>query len=330
MPMNTLQASEHTQHQFTALRPKDQYKQFLCIIHQWCHLKLLKCTGHGHDPLGISNTKQGDCTLLCPACPHPGKNLPQDWRSIKPEIQFLYSLFRALSKDSNDPSLSEGWAYFVEESTYKSYLSHHVNDVQEKSTCSSHNAINMADTTASWGLNATGIGIVVCARHGMKLANGIGDLQKGERYVNMDYLFASALDSTTVNRLNISYDITCQWHRPLYQRMMSLPQAVRLDLSAKHVSFFVPKFHLPAHIMPCQWKYSFNWTHGVGCTDGEVPECGWAHINPVGLSTKVMGPGHCCDTIDNFFSNWNWKKTIMLGRCIMGYHVKVMNHIDHE
>ncbi|KAI6168037.1 hypothetical protein EDD17DRAFT_1773109 [Pisolithus thermaeus] len=307
--------------------PKDQYKQFLRIIRQWHHLKLLKRTGCGHDPLGISNTKQGDCALLCPACPHPGKNLLQDWRSIKPEKQFLYSLFvaldtnfqlkqRAVSKDSNDPSLSEGWAYFMEESTYKSYLSHHVNDVQEK--------INMADTKASQGLDATGIGIVVCARHGMKLANGIGDLQKGERYMNMDYLFASALSGTTVNRLNISYDIACQWHRSLYQRMMSLPQAVRLDLSAKHVLFFVPKFLLPTHIMPCQWKYSFNWTCRVGHTNGEAPEHGWAHINPVGSSTKVMGPGHRCDTIDDFFGDWNWKKTITLGSTI---HQKISEAI---
>ncbi|KAI6040184.1 hypothetical protein EDC04DRAFT_2867759 [Pisolithus marmoratus] len=299
--------------------------KFLHIIRQWCHLKLLKCTGCGHDPLGISNTKQGDCALLCPACPHPGKNLLQDWRSVKPEKQLLYSLFRrVVSKDSNDPSLSEGWAYFVEEGAYKSYLSHHANDVQEKSTCSSHNAVNMADTKANQGLNATGVGIVVCARHGMKLANGIGDLQKGERYVNMDYLFTSALSSTTVDRLNISYDIACQWHRSLYQRTMSLPQAVQLDLSAKHVSFFVPKFHLPAHIMPCQWKYSFNWTCRVGCTNSEVPECGWAHINPVGSSTKVMGPGHRHDTIGDFFGDWNWKKTIMLRSTI---HQKISEAI---
>ncbi|KAI6038070.1 hypothetical protein EDC04DRAFT_2868514 [Pisolithus marmoratus] len=272
-------------------QPKDWYKQFLHIIHQWCHLKLLKHTGHGHDPLGISNTKKGDCALLFPACPHPGKNLPQ------------------VSKDSNDPSLSKGWAYFVEGSTYKLYLSHHANGIQEKSMCSIHSAINMADTKGNQSLNSTGIGIVVCARHGMKLANGVRDLQKGERYVNMDYLFALALSSTAVNRLNVSYDIAWQWHKSLYQRMMSLPQ--------EHVSFFVPKFHLPAHITPCQWKYSFNWMHGVGHTDGEVPECGWAHINPVGLSTKVMGPGHHCDTIDDFFSNWNWKKTIALGGCII-------------
>lgn len=128
----------------------------------------------------------------------------------------------------------------------------------------------------------------------------------------MDYLFASALRHTAVDRLNISYDIMCQWHKSLYQRMSSLPQEVQIDLRTKHVLFFVPKFHLPAHITPCQWRFSFNWTCGVGHTDGEAPERGWADINPIASSTKVMGPGHRHDTKDNFFGDWNWKKTITL------------------
>lgn len=48
----------------------------------------------------------------------------------------------------------------------------------------SHNAVNMADTKSSKGFAATGVGTVDCARHDMKLANGVGDLQKGERYVH--------------------------------------------------------------------------------------------------------------------------------------------------
>jgi hypothetical protein len=39
----------------------------------------------------------------------------------------------------------------------------------------------MADTKASHGLAATGVGTVDCARHEMKLPNGVGDLQKGEK-----------------------------------------------------------------------------------------------------------------------------------------------------
>jgi len=41
----------------------------------------------------------------------------------------------------------------------------------------------MADTKVSQGLAATGVGTIDCARHNMKLPNGVGDLQKGERHV---------------------------------------------------------------------------------------------------------------------------------------------------
>lgn len=41
----------------------------------------------------------------------------------------------------------------------------------------------MADSKMSHGLAATGVGTIDCARHNMKLPNGVGDLQKGERYV---------------------------------------------------------------------------------------------------------------------------------------------------
>ncbi|KAG1796573.1 uncharacterized protein BJ212DRAFT_1592119 [Suillus subaureus] len=44
----------------------------------------------------------------------------------------------------------------------------------------SHNAVNMANVKTSRGLAATGVGTVDCARHDMKLPNGVGDLQKGE------------------------------------------------------------------------------------------------------------------------------------------------------
>jgi hypothetical protein len=48
----------------------------------------------------------------------------------------------------------------------------------------------MADTKASRGLAATGVGTVDCARHEMKLPNGVGDLQKGEKYVGYNHLQA--------------------------------------------------------------------------------------------------------------------------------------------
>jgi len=133
------------------------------------------------------------------------------------------------------------------------------------------------------------------------------------RYVNMDYAFASAIRHTDVTILKVSYDIACQWHKALYQRMDKMPTSLQLNLRDRNLTFLVPKFHLPAHIPSCQWSFSFNWSKGVGRTDGEEPERGWANLNPAASSTKDMGPGHCRDTLDDYFGDWNWKKLIGLG-----------------
>ena len=89
---------------------------------------------------------------------------------------------------------------------------------------------------------------------------------------------------------------------------------MRLDYKNKTVNAFVPKFHLPAHIAQCQWKYSFNFIKGAGRTDGEAPERGWSTLNAVASSTKEMGPGHRRDTLDDIIGDSNWKKVIGLGK----------------
>jgi hypothetical protein len=58
------------------------------MIREWRHLKMLKRSGHGHlkDEL---ETQSHSCTLLCPACPLPGINLPPNWESAPKEKRFL-------------------------------------------------------------------------------------------------------------------------------------------------------------------------------------------------------------------------------------------------
>ncbi|KAH7905178.1 hypothetical protein BJ138DRAFT_1231765, partial [Hygrophoropsis aurantiaca] len=315
----------------TGLSPlKDRYEAFLRMIREWRHLKMLKRAGRGHVEDGVDTTTAGQCAVLCPACPQPGKNLPDGWQDAPLEKRWLYSLFVAIdanfrlkrkivSKDSVDPSLGKGWAYFVEETAYKLHLIARQNDPQEvrKSTCLSHSAVNDAETKDSRGLAATGVGAVDCARHNMKLPNGVGDLQKGERYANMDYIFFSSIWNFPVDFLNISYDIACQWHKNLWKRMENIPSALRLDYQSKSINFLVPKFHLPAHVDRCQTNFSFNFVPGVGRTDGEAIERGWANINPVASSTKEMGPGNRRDTLDDHFGDWNWKKVVNLGPSIL-------------
>ncbi|KAG1886404.1 uncharacterized protein F5891DRAFT_1132498 [Suillus fuscotomentosus] len=294
----------------TGLLPiKDRYESFTRMIREWRHLKMLKRSGRGHDPSGVDGTVEGECTVLCPACPHPGKNLPAGWKDAP--RQWLYGLFlaidanfrlkrKAISNDGVDPSLSHGWGYFVEDKAYKDFLHSGADSVQEKSTCSSHNTVNMADTKSNHGLATTGLGTVDCARHNMKLPNAVGDLQKGERYINMDYFFFSTLRHTALDNLNISYDIACQWHKKLWHRMSAFPISMHLSHAVKTISFF------------CQTSFS---------TDGEAPEHGWANINPVTSSTKEMGPGARRDTLDDYFGDLNWKKVVGLGHAML-YKIK--------
>ena len=52
---------------------------FIRMAHEWRHLKMTKRSGRGHDPTGVSQTKEGECAVLCPACPQPGKNMLPGW-----------------------------------------------------------------------------------------------------------------------------------------------------------------------------------------------------------------------------------------------------------
>ncbi|KAF8805690.1 hypothetical protein BYT27DRAFT_7067644, partial [Phlegmacium glaucopus] len=76
--------------------PKDKYMSFIRMAHEWRHLKMTKHSGRGHDPAGVSQTKEGECAVLCPACPQPGKNMPPGWEDKPENRQYLYALFLAL------------------------------------------------------------------------------------------------------------------------------------------------------------------------------------------------------------------------------------------
>jgi hypothetical protein len=58
-----------------------RYKQFLLMMREWRHLKMLKRAGRGHDDGRVSATKRGELAVLCPTCPQPRMNLPANWMS---------------------------------------------------------------------------------------------------------------------------------------------------------------------------------------------------------------------------------------------------------
>ncbi|KAF8149064.1 hypothetical protein B0H34DRAFT_734685 [Crassisporium funariophilum] len=307
---------------------KDRYRTLLRVVREYRHIKMLKQAGRGHDREGAEGTKCGQCAVLCPACPQPGINLPPDWQDAPPERRFLYTLFvgldanfrlkrRMISNHASDPSLAKGWAYFVDKDDYKAFL-HAFGKiiVQEPSNCSNHDAVNKQ--RGKEGFAASGVGTCDCTRHDMKRPNSVGDLQLGEAYVNMDFLFFCSLIGNELVEVVVSYDIACQWSIHLWERMQIYPVWMHIDHEERtSFRFLIPKFHLPAHIRACQTTYSFNYNKYSGRTDGEGVERGWGHINPVATSTREMGPGSRRDTLDDHFGDWNWTKTCGMGALLL-------------
>ncbi|KAJ7022851.1 hypothetical protein C8F04DRAFT_970965 [Mycena alexandri] len=311
----------------TGTVPQDRYDELLRMTREWRHLEMLKRAARGHDPAGVEATQAGECALLCPACPQPGKNLPPDWKEAPKSRRFLYALFLALdanfrmrrkkvSSEEKDLSLGDGWSFYCEIAPYYSYLTKNWKQKQERSTCVAHDAVDKPDRE-SRGTASSGIATVDCARHNMKRPNSVGDLQLGERYINMDYIFFIGLARSEISELFVSYDIACQWHKNIWERMKTFDREVRFVRGKKFCVFLIPKFHLPAHIEACNIFFSFRLTRYVGMTDGEAPERGWSMLNPLASSTVEMGPGMRRDTINDAFNNMNHKKILGLRKAML-------------
>ncbi|KAE9383382.1 hypothetical protein BT96DRAFT_1009261, partial [Gymnopus androsaceus JB14] len=161
------------------------------------------------------------------------------------------------------------------------------------STCTGLAALDHANTKFSRGYATTGVGLGVCAHHKFIQKNGAVDLQKGERYANMDYAYASIPPTS----------------RP--EAHEGLPSLVRCDLSKQDVRFVIPKLHIYGHQLLCQLKFSLNWLRGAGRTDGEGIERPWAHLSPIATSTRDMGPdeftagrGSITESWERMIRNW--------------------------
>jgi hypothetical protein len=146
----------------------------------------------------------------------------------------------------------------------------------------------------------------------------------------MDYLFYMSLRYSKLLTFVVAYNIVCQWSANIRQHMSMLDHSFHFLDGRVHVIYLVPKFHLPAHVAACRTHLSFNLMKGVGRTDGEAPERGWAEVNPLAPSTKEMGPGSRRDTLDAHFGDYNWRKVVGMGEQLMfGVFISLdlMHHI---
>ncbi|KAJ7641081.1 hypothetical protein FB45DRAFT_1021857 [Roridomyces roridus] len=192
--------------------------------------------------------------------------------------------------------MGDGLGYFCKresEDGYKAYIEKHASE-QEVSNCSGFQAMFMANTRRVKGLRTTGVGGVTCSRHNMWRPNGMGDLQVGERYCNMEFLLLSAVLHFSLLCLVVSYDIACQFSIHFWDRMSKMPSALQLKIPRENLWWKVPNFHLPPHKKRCHGPYSFHWMPGAGMTHGETVEQNWAldkisdHVLPKRLAVAIQ------------------------------------------
>ncbi|PPR02990.1 hypothetical protein CVT24_012178 [Panaeolus cyanescens] len=312
--------------------PKSKYRMLMRMMLQYRHLLMAKWAGRGLEPSGIEGSLPGEWAMICLSCPYPGINLPDDWESAPEEDQFLYRAYTAMdanfrlknqlvSNYSQDPGMGIGLSFMVPREPYERYQLVKRKD-DDISTCVGFQAMSQANTRFSRGLRYTGVAGVFCARSETFLPLGVANLQKGERFSVMDYVFASAIKRafSSVSDVLISYDISCQWFVNLKHRMQEItwPNHLKLPDSLNLVPA-IPKLHERMHAQgKNHQQYSLNYIPGVGLTDGECPERGWGPHNSMGNSTKSNGPGARCDIIDSTFNWWNWLKAINMGSTLAG------------
>ncbi|KAJ7912879.1 hypothetical protein B0H13DRAFT_2326934 [Mycena leptocephala] len=279
------------------VKPPDRYAEFIRLCKEYWHSMMLKHSGRSpaYDSSGAEGTKSGELAIECPACPRPGINLPEGWEDVAPEQRHLYTFFLALD------------ACFR---LKRRLVSGHQ---KEMNTCSGLAALDYANTKFSRGYASTGVGMGVCARHEFVQPNGVGDLQHGEHFANMHYIWGSILrhKDPRVCKLT-SYNITCIWSKGLQDRVLSLPELVRIHMVLLLFVFVIPKMHIHGHTLLCQLLFSLNLILGCAQTDGEGIERLWAGIGGVATSTRDMGPGSRHRVLDCQWSYWNWQKLVGL------------------
>ena len=133
----------------------------------------------------------------------------------------------------------------------------------------------------------------------------------------MDYIFASAIKTTELLLVAISYDIACQWAKNILRRIQDekFPPDLRDALLKCAVKFAIPKYHFRAHKMEGNTTYSLWLMLGAAISDCEEVERAWWKFEGTQASIREMGPGSRHDTLEDHFGWGNWNKYMTLGAC---------------
>ncbi|KAL1739935.1 hypothetical protein HDZ31DRAFT_48503, partial [Schizophyllum fasciatum] len=279
----------------------------------------MKRSGRANAKTGIAGIAPGELAVRCWACPREGVNLPPDWQKVAVSEKYRFQTILAVDanfrlknrirkNENKRGALGEGLGYFVATEPYKHHISAYVKE-SDISSCIAFAALAEKDTKVTKGLRVSGVGGVICARHELVQPHGFADLQKGERYCNMDYVLCSVLSQIRSSHTTCSYDIGCQYMTNFYERTKKLPSHLQPDPLA-NLNFGLPVWHGAIHEEKCRSRNSLKYHEGVGRTDGEGIERIWSLFNAISYSTKEMGEGARHDAIEDKSDSVNFMKNI--------------------
>jgi hypothetical protein len=367
-----------------------RYNEFSFVMRIWRHLKLVKRAGRLHDPAGIEATEPRGLVPRCPACPEPGRNLPEDWQTQPNEKQYvvsptripladmrtrwLYEKIYALDacfklhmksgktkSSATDPELLSGCGVFVNEADYQSLLKTNPKAVEVSSlpcadvswrrcpsSCFLRKPFLRAAVTSTpsttrriarrprvrrlagtsrvlagssarvmRSLNVSVICSAAKSTYPRTYMSRIRCEYDLHRFINMDFITFDALRDSELKRVSFSYDIYCKWWIHLKKRALAnFPPTMTGKFLKMSTRGFVPKLHLYAHGDFCRTRFSLNYHHGVGRTDGESTERDWAEAVLAALQTSEMNAGARHGALDDHWIEKNFRRGLGLSKCM--------------
>ncbi|KIP01467.1 hypothetical protein PHLGIDRAFT_123325 [Phlebiopsis gigantea 11061_1 CR5-6] len=301
----------------------DRYREFLTANRTFSYVTAAK--RHGRQPGSLSYAA---LAILCPACPQIDMNMDPKWKNRTEELRFLDALYYSIDGnfhanlkdkpfDKDDVPLTKGAGYFADEDLFSAYTAKLSPLEPEPSTCHKFVAMGLGPY---WGRVSGTVGLF-CAHHMFVLPGGHVDLQKGERFSNVDFAVSFGLRRWMDLLMHVAaYDLQCQYRLKFKARMADMWKILsRLDkckiLEGNDRKLFpwtvagVGKFHLAGHRADCRYRWSFNFLPYSAMLDGEAPERIWSVTNPLSNRTREMNPGHRHDIMNEFYSDQNIRRT---------------------
>ena len=91
--------------------------------------------------------------------------------------------------------------------------------------------------------------------------------------------------------------------------MKTLPSDMQIKEDTV-IEFAIPSWHINAHGADCRANFGLSFRDGVGRTCGEEVEGTWAGTNPLGPSTREMGPGARHETLNGQWGGLNFRRIL--------------------